>query len=205
MIATFARALSLGLLLAVVAVSSAQARRHQERITGYSPAIDRHAPGGWAAPSFDRPTHQVRKVRTAGFKQMRRRWQRQRDERKPQQRTARVVRSTAAAEATLLPHPVGCPTRAFCGCGAAIEVFGRPIRELWLAANWLHFPPAQPAPGMVAVRRHHVFVLRRHVDGDRWLAFDANSGGRRTRLHVRSVAGYSIRNPHGSRRYASAG
>src|ERR1041385_7700939 len=36
----------------------------------------------------------------------------------------------------MLPHPSGCPARAFCGCGASVEVFGRPVRSLWLAAAW---------------------------------------------------------------------
>jgi hypothetical protein len=68
-------------------------------------------------------------------------------------------------------------------------------RELWLAANWFRFPRSAPAPGMVAVRRHHVFVLEQHLGGDKWLAFDANSGGHRTRIHARSIAGYVIVNP----------
>lgn len=105
----------------------------------------------------------------------------------------------------LLPHPAGCPSRAFCGCGAAVEVFGRPIRELWLARNWFKFPPAAPAPGMVAVRNHHVFVIRRVISPGMVLAYDANSGGRRTRLHLRSLAGYSVRNPQGSAKWAYSG
>jgi hypothetical protein len=30
---------------------------------------------------------------------------------------------------------------------------------------------------MVAARRGHVFVLEQHIDGDAWMAYDANSGG----------------------------
>ena len=100
-------------------------------------------------------------------------------------------------QATVLPHPPGCPRRAFCGCGAAVEVFGRPVRSLWLAANWLAFPRAAPAPGMVAARRGHVFVIKQVLGGGKVLAYDANSGGRRTRLHVRSLAGFAVVNPHG--------
>lgn len=96
----------------------------------------------------------------------------------------------------LVAHPAGCPARAFCGCGAAVRVFGSPIRSLWLAANWYKFPRTSPAPGAVAVRRHHVFVLEQHLGGDTWLAFDANSGHHATRLHARSIAGYTIVNPH---------
>lgn len=99
----------------------------------------------------------------------------------------------------IVSHPAGCPARAFCGCGAAVRVFGKPIRNLWLARNWFRFPRATAAAGMVAVRRHHVFVLERHISGSTWLAYDANSGGRRTRIHPRSIAGFAIVNPHGSR------
>lgn len=101
------------------------------------------------------------------------------------------------AAATVVGHPPGCPHRAFCGCGAAVRVFGAPIRSLWLAANWFRFPRAAPAAGMVAVRRHHVFVLERHLGGNTWLAYDANSGRRLTRIHARSIAGYVIVNPRG--------
>jgi hypothetical protein len=64
-----------------------------------------------------------------------------------------------------------------------------------LAANWLKFPPAQPAAGMVAANRHHVMVIRQYLGNGKALVYDANSGGGRTRLHIRSLAGYSIRNP----------
>lgn len=97
----------------------------------------------------------------------------------------------------VVAHPAGCPRRAFCGCGASVEVFGRPVRNLFLAANWLRFPRTSPAPGMAAARRGHVFVLRQHIGGSVWLVFDANSGGQRTRVHPRSIAGYAIVNPRG--------
>jgi hypothetical protein len=91
-------------------------------------------------------------------------------------------------------RPAGCP-RNFCGCGASIRVFGRVVPELNLAANWLRFPRTSPAPGMVAARRGHVFVLEQHVGGDVWTAYDANSGGRATRIHARSLRGYTVVNP----------
>lgn len=100
-------------------------------------------------------------------------------------------------DGSVVGHPSGCPSRAFCGCGASVEVFGRPVRELFLAANWFKFPPAQAAPGMVAVRRGHVFVIRQVLGDGMVLAYDANSGGHRTRVHPRSLAGYSVRNPRG--------
>lgn len=95
----------------------------------------------------------------------------------------------------VVSHPRGCPARSFCGCGAAVRVFGHARRDLWLAANWFKFPRTSPASGMVAVRRHHVFVLERHLGGSTWLAFDANSGKHMTRVHPRSIAGYAIVNP----------
>ena len=99
----------------------------------------------------------------------------------------------------IVSHPLGCPTVSFCGCGAAVEVFGRPIRDLWLAANWFRFPPAAPAPGMVAVRQHHVFVIRQVLGNGRVIAFDPNSGHHVTQIHEVSLAGYSVRNPRGGR------
>lgn len=101
-------------------------------------------------------------------------------------------------ETQVVSHPEGCPRRLFCGCGAAVRIFGKPVRELWLAANWFRYPRSAPAPGMVAVRRHHVFVLEEDLGQGRWLAYDANSGGHATRVHARSIAGYTIVNPHGA-------
>ncbi|WGD49137.1 hypothetical protein QA641_26250 [Bradyrhizobium sp. CB1650] len=94
-------------------------------------------------------------------------------------------------------RPAGCPS-SFCGCGAALRVFGRIVPELNLAANWLRFPRTSPAPGMVAARRGHVFVLEQHLGGDVWLAYDANSGGHATRMHTRSLRGYTVVNPRGT-------
>ncbi|MGY4608326.1 hypothetical protein ACVW16_006738 [Bradyrhizobium sp. USDA 4474] len=94
-------------------------------------------------------------------------------------------------------RPAGCPS-AFCGCGASLRVFGRIVPELNLAANWLRFPRTAPAPGMVAARRGHVFVLEQSLGGDMWMAYDANSGGHATRMHARSLRGYTIVNPRAS-------
>ena len=91
-------------------------------------------------------------------------------------------------------RPAGCPS-AFCGCAASIHLFGHIVPELNLAANWLRFPRTSPAPGMVAARRGHVFVLEQHVEGDVWMAYDGNSGGRATRIHARSLRGYTVVNP----------
>lgn len=112
--------------------------------------------------------------------------------------TTLVDRARTYVAPQIVAHPSGCPARLFCGCGAAVRVFGRPVRDLWLAANWLRFPRAAPAPGMVAARRGHVFVLESHLGGSTWLAYDANSGRRQTRIHARSIAGFAIVNPHGA-------
>lgn len=117
--------------------------------------------------------------------------------RRAAQAAAAAYDASAWVAATIIPHPAGCPRRLFCGCGAAVRVFGRPVRHLWLAANWLRFPRAAPAPGMAAARPGHVFVLESHIGGDLWLVTDHNSGGRKSRLHVRSISGFAIVNPHG--------
>lgn len=92
-------------------------------------------------------------------------------------------------------RPQGCP-HAFCGCEASLYLFGRIRPELNLALNWMKkFPRTTAAPGMVAVRRHHVMVLMRHVDGNHWLVHDGNSGGHLTREHVVSIKGYVIVDP----------
>ena len=100
-----------------------------------------------------------------------------------------------SASVEMLAHPAGCPARLFCGCGAAVEVFGTPRRDLWLAANWGKFPEAAPAPGNAAWRYGHVFVLKQQMENGEWLVADYNSGGHASRLHVRSIAGYHIVNP----------
>jgi hypothetical protein len=105
-----------------------------------------------------------------------------------------AAEANVARGQTVGGRPSGCP-RSFCGCGAAIRVFGRIVPELNLAANWLRFPRTSPAPGMVAARRGHVFVLEQHVGGDVWMAYDANSGAHATRIHARSLRGYTVVNP----------
>ncbi len=171
----------LALILAAVVVNGAQARTRQYE----DHAFDRHTGGSISQTEnivITKRTHHKR-------------------ERRYQERPA-VPKNYASVETQIVSHPAGCPSRAFCGCGASVEVFGRSIRELWLASNWFRFPPAAPAPGMIAVRRHHVFVIRQVLGGGKVLAYDANSGRRQTRIHVRSLAGYSVRNPHAGQRYA---
>lgn len=107
----------------------------------------------------------------------------------------RAGEHVAEYASTLLPHPAGCPRYEFCGCGAAAEL-GLNDRSLWLAANWLKFPRATPAPNMAAARPGHVFVLKQHIDGDVWMVADYNSGGGLSRLHARSIRGYTVVAPH---------
>jgi len=98
-------------------------------------------------------------------------------------------------EAVVGGRPAGCPAE-FCGCEASLYVFGEIRRELNLASAWMRkFPRAQPAPGMAVVRNHHVMILMRHVDGKDWLVHDGNSGGRKTREHIRSISGYVVVEP----------
>ena len=95
-------------------------------------------------------------------------------------------------------RPDGCP-HAFCGCEASLYLFGAIRADLNLASNWARkFPHTSPAPGMAAVRNHHVMVLMSHVEGNNWLVHDGNSGGGLTREHVVSISGYMIVNPRGA-------
>jgi hypothetical protein len=75
-------------------------------------------------------------------------------------------------EARVVAHPRACPARLYCGCGVSVRVFGRPIRSLFLAANWRRFPPADlgrelRAPGDVAhsgrLRRRSVLAVKSGV------------------------------------------
>jgi hypothetical protein len=109
-----------------------------------------------------------------------------------------VSRAYAGGAQVVGSRPAGCPHR-FCGCALSIRKFGRIIPRLNLAANWRGFPRAAPAPGMVAARPGHVFELVHHIGGSTWLVWDPNSGRGRTRIHPRSIAGYTIHNPHGYR------
>lgn len=116
------------------------------------------------------------------------------------QRTSGLQNQSRYDGATVIGgRPAGCPRR-FCGCEASRYVFGVMRPDLYLAANWIRkFPRTSPAPGMAAARSGHVFVLISHVSGPDWLVHDGNSGGGKTRVHVRSIARYVVVNPHGSR------
>ena len=105
-----------------------------------------------------------------------------------------------------MPHPPGCPTRAFCGCGTSLYLLGKAVRAggLAIARNWLAFPRAACAPRMAAARPGHVFAIIECLPGNRALVYDPNSGRHQTRIHVRDLGRYAIVNPHGRNRYAEA-
>jgi hypothetical protein len=108
--------------------------------------------------------------------------------------------SLRSSAGQIVAHPAGCPHVAFCGCGVARYIFNKidgAMRSLWLAANWRRFPPAEPGPGMVAYRAHHVFAIVENRGNGRVLAYDPNSGGHATRIHEVSLAGFRVVNPHG--------
>lgn len=109
----------------------------------------------------------------------------------------RVVVVTPTATRQVIPHPAGCPRRLFCGCGASMHLFGAVKPGLMLAANWLKFPRAEPAPGMVAANRGHVFVIDKVLSNGMVMAYDYNSGGGRSHYHMRSLRGFTVVNPRG--------
>jgi hypothetical protein len=113
-------------------------------------------------------------------------------------RMAAIVDDTV----TVLRHPFGCPPVQFCACGAAVDLWGgtgRAYKKLWAARTWYRFPRSTPSRNTVAVRRHHVMVLKSHVAGSRWLVADYNSGRHQSRMHVRDISGYVIVDPGRSR------
>lgn len=121
------------------------------------------------------------------------------------QTRARISQSVDANGNVIGGRPAECHIRIrgrlipYCGCSVSLKVFGKPIPELFLAANWKRkFPHTSPAAGMVAARNGHVMILVSHVGGSEWEVFDPNSGGGLTRQHVRSIRGFKIVNPHGA-------
>lgn len=132
----------------------------------------------------------ARKVKTAGLKQIRRKHQKQHRQ--------RITPAANYAVAQIVDHPIGCPRRAFCGCGTALYLLGKRVTEggLAIAANWLSFPRVSCAPNMAAARPGHVFAIIECLGGNLALVYDPNSGGHKTRIHVRDLSHYAIVNPH---------
>ncbi len=122
----------------------------------------------------------------------------------PEKRIQRVAIETG--EGVVGGRPSECQIRIrgrlipFCGCGVSLKVFGRAIPELFLAANWKRkFPRAQPAAGMVAARSGHVMYIISYIGDGVALVYDPNSGGGKTRIHERSLRGYTVVDPNGNR------
>lgn len=88
----------------------------------------------------------------------------------------------------------------WCGCSVADEVGIDNSDGHWnLASNYFEFPRSEPGYNMVAVRYGHVAVLKSHVKGTIWIAFDPNSGGQRARLHEIDLRRFrAVVDPHGT-------
>lgn len=92
-------------------------------------------------------------------------------------------------------RPAGCP-RAYCGCGLA-RFLGLRDARLNLAWNWARmFPRSHPATGQVVVWRHHVALIEEMVGPGMARLRDYNSGRGLSRIHVRSIRGAVVVNPH---------
>lgn len=117
---------------------------------------------------------------------------------------SRYTPSQYSERADVGGRPSGCP-RAFCGCALALKVFGRIVPTLNLASNWRQFPRDHAAPGNVAVWHHHVALIQSVSANASAIVWDPNGGRGRTWVHIRSLAGATIVNPHGGQRYADAG
>lgn len=194
---------TLSIAAAIVAVlllnSQAKARRYhhpaapQGQITQF--CGDRYGACAEASATTAYASNEVRSHRRAG--KVKRRYAAP-----PARADDRITRSTQTAsyeDSAIVSHPAGCPRRAFCGCGVSVKVFGHPIRDLFLAANWRKFPPAHASAGMVAWRYGHVmYIMSANGDGTA-LVYDPNSGGHQTRIHTRDLAGYRIVDPNGNR------
>jgi hypothetical protein len=94
--------------------------------------------------------------------------------------------------------PSGCPFRRFCGCALAqfLSLDNRDGRYN-LAWNWQRLHPRTTArPGAAAVRHGHVMLLVAPTQKDGWFVVrDYNSGGGKSRIHVRSVRGFVFVDP----------
>ncbi len=92
-------------------------------------------------------------------------------------------------------RPAGCP-HAYCGCAVSLKVFGRIVDGLNLAANWSRFRSADPAPGRVAYRAHHVFLIQEVNSDGTVVAYNPNSGRGLTRIVTVSLRGYRVVDPN---------
>lgn len=176
----------------LVAVTPAEARKHHSGVNHTQARHHQH----YAAPRNAQPATQLDVAAIPAYPT-----EMTRTGPRPSPMGRRLIAPSngwTMAEGVIGGRPAGCP-RAYCGCSASIEVFGRIIPELNLASNWGQFPSASPAPGMAAYRHHHVFIIRA-VNGDGTvLAHDGNSGRGLTRIHTVSLRGYRVVNPTAQR------
>lgn len=98
-------------------------------------------------------------------------------------------RRAVSDSVTYLPHPTGCPGRAFCGCGACVKL-GIPLTEckrkgLFLAANW---PRNYRGSARIAVWRGHVAIVDRMTGAHTAMLYDYNSGNHRSRYWERDIS-----------------
>lgn len=106
--------------------------------------------------------------------------------------------AAAGVQTTILGgRPAACDrfpkARArWCGCAAAIHA-GLPNGDgFWnLASNWFRLRRTSPGPGMAAVRSGHVAILKNHLSGSIWMAYDPNSGQQLARLHAIDLRQYA--------------
>lgn len=126
-------------------------------------------------------SHRARKPREARGRASRRPYVRERGR-------AKIARVSRAGR--LSGRPAGCPARAWCGCFLALHVFRRNVRSLWLARAWAGVGRAAhgPAPGVIAVYRHHVGIVRRVVGPGRIVMLSGNDS-RAVRERERSTRG----------------
>jgi hypothetical protein len=91
-------------------------------------------------------------------------------------------------------RPAGCP-HSYCGCGLRLYL-GLQDKALNLAWEWARkFRHTAAAPGMAAVRHHHVMLLLSQVSGSIWTVRDYNGGRHLSWIHDRDVRGYVFVDP----------
>lgn len=98
----------------------------------------------------------------------------------------------------LIPHPRGCPSRAFCACGLA-RFWGIWRPALNLVANWARAfrHVIGPDIGIAAIRRdrHHIMGIIAGKPGH-WRVVDFNSGRHLSRVRIVSdFSGYFFVDP----------
>ena len=112
----------------------------------------------------------------------------------------RHQRTHFATDVQYLPHPAGCPRTRFCGCGAYYDLTGKVVtRGTYAKASYWRHHYKGPTP--VAVWPGHVAIIEQMLGNGTALMRDYNSGGHKSRRHVRSLAGARI---VGGGHYASA-